>query len=114
MASAIVPTITWQDLVTDKRARQAAAIPKDWIITPPADDIRDVTGVPASSGLLTEKELAITDNTDTEGLLAQLASGELSSVEVVTAYYKRAIVAQQVVRTSLHDSIHECMLRTIR
>lgn len=92
---------TWQDLVADKRARQAAAIPKEWIISPPADDVRDVTGVPASCGLLTEKELAITDTTDVEKLLEQLATGELSSVEVTTAFYKRAIVAQQVVRLDL-------------
>ena len=58
----------------------------------------------------TEKEIAITDNTDIETLLAQLAIGELTSVEVTTAYYKRAIVAQQVVHLFLlgRTLVHVC------
>ena len=98
---AALNSLTWQDLVADKRTRQAAAIPKEWIITAPASDVRDATSVPTECGLLTEKEVAITENTDIETLLAQLANGELTSVEVTTAYYKRAIVAQQMVRLFL-------------
>ncbi|KZV69062.1 general amidase [Peniophora sp. CONT] len=102
---------TWQDLVVDKRARQAAAIPKDWIITPPADDVHDVTDVPATCGLLSAKELAITENTDIEKLLVQLATGELSSVEVTIAYYKRAIVAQQVVNCLTEIFVERALAR---
>ncbi|KAI0322719.1 general amidase [Amylostereum chailletii] len=88
---------TWQEIVADKKKRQAASIPKDWIITPPSTDVLDVTKIPAECGLLSAKELEITEIADVDSLLKKLASGELSSVEVTKAYYKRAIVAQQVV-----------------
>lgn len=88
---------TWQDLVSEKKQRQLAAIPKEWLITPPPEDQLDVTGVPASCGLLTPFELEVTELDDVAALLAKLASGEWSSVDVTRAYYKRAIVAQQVV-----------------
>ncbi|KAI0029809.1 general amidase [Vararia minispora EC-137] len=89
--------VTWQELLAEKKQRQLDAIPKDWIVAVPSDDVLDVTDVPASCGLLTTKELGITEMTDIELLLRKLASGELSSVEVTVAYYKRAIIAQQVV-----------------
>lgn len=88
---------SWQELVADKLQRQKAAIPKEWLITPPPSDQLDVTDVPGSCGLLTLDELEITETEDVGVLLANLASGEWSSVDVTTAFYKRAIVAQQVV-----------------
>ena len=87
----------WQDIASDKKQRQQAEIPKEWIITPPPEDVLDVTGVPASCGLLTPFELEVTELDDVGALLGKLASGEWSSVDVTRAYYKRAIIAQQVV-----------------
>jgi amidase len=72
----------WRDLVADKKRRQQASIPKDWIITPPPEDVLDVTAVPAECGLLTERELEITDTIDVDTLLTKLAHGEWTSVEV--------------------------------
>ena len=90
----------WKDLVADKRKRQAEAIPKEWLIPdpqlPPSSQF-DVTSVPDQCGLLTEKEVTITSTIDVGILLNKLASAEWSAVEVVTAYYKRAIVAEQLV-----------------
>ncbi|PCH43375.1 general amidase [Wolfiporia cocos MD-104 SS10] len=88
---------SWKELIEDKRRRQQESIPKDWLITPPPETICDVTGFPERCGLLSEKELLITNTVDVDTLLAKLASGEWSSVEVTTAFYKRAIVAQQLV-----------------
>ena len=88
---------SWEELCADKKRRQQEAIPKDWIITPPPDDVLDVTGVPAQCGILNPLELEITETDDVDLILRNLASGRWSSVEVTTAYYKRAIVAQQVV-----------------
>ncbi|KAI0812796.1 general amidase [Irpex lacteus] len=65
--------------------RHPASIPKEWLITPPPDTVLDVTG------------LEITNTADVAVLLGKLASAEWSSVEVTTAYYKRAIIAQQLV-----------------
>ena len=91
---------SWQELAEDKRKRLAALIPKDWLITPPPEDVLDVTKVPLECGLLTEKEIAIPEETNVDVLLAKLASAELSSVEVTTAFSKRAVIAQQTVRTT--------------
>lgn len=88
---------TWQELVADKKQRQQAAIPKDWLIGQPPLDLLDVTGIPASSGLLTAFELEVTEAVDVGILFAKLATGEWSSVDVTRAYYKRAIIAHQVV-----------------
>ena len=89
--------LSWRELVADKIERQKASIPKEWLITlPPASQL-DVTTVPQTCGLLTDAELEITETCDVAGLLAKLASAEWSSVDVTRAFYKRAIIAQQVV-----------------
>ncbi|KAL5535558.1 hypothetical protein ACEPAF_3652 [Sanghuangporus sanghuang] len=87
---------TWQELVADKQQRQKAAIPKQWLITLPPGSQLDVTNVPQTCGLLSSEELEITETKDVAILLDKLASGAWSSVDVTRAYYKRAIVAQQV------------------
>lgn len=53
---------------------------------------------PAESGLLSAEELAITEQTAAV-LVDKLAKGELSSVQVTTAFCKRAAIAHQLVRT---------------
>jgi hypothetical protein len=90
-------SISWQELAAEKRRRQTASIPKEWLITTPADDVLDVTDVPAKCGLLSARELEITTISDVTALLHKLATGEWSSVEVTTAFSKRAIIAHQVV-----------------
>ena len=95
--------IHWKDIVAEKRTRQAAAIPKAWLITPPPADVLDVTTFPDTCGLLTPKEVEITNTIDVAVLLAKMASSEWSAVEVTTAFYKRAIVAQQVVSIRLRS-----------
>jgi amidase len=91
---------TWQDAVAEKRRRQQESIPKEWLIKTPPSDVQHVIAIPESCGLLSAKELEITGTVDVDVLLRNLASGEWSSVEVTTAFYKRAIVAQQLVRRS--------------
>ena len=91
-----MPT-TWQELVTEKKHRQTASIPQEWLITPPADNVLDVTDVPAKCGLLSARELEITAVGKVAILLHKIATGEWSSVEVTTAFCKRAVIAQQVV-----------------
>lgn len=88
---------TWQDIVAEKKRRQTASIPKEWLITPPADDVLDVTDVPSNCGLLSALELEITAVSEVAVLLNKLATGKWSSVEVTTAFCKRAVVAHQLV-----------------
>ncbi|KAI0778159.1 general amidase [Trametes elegans] len=87
----------WKQLVADKKRRQQEAIPKEWLITPPPADVLDVRSIPEECGLLTAREVEITNTRDVEVLLKRLATAEWSSVEVTTAFYKRAIIAHQLV-----------------
>ncbi|KZT57365.1 general amidase [Calocera cornea HHB12733] len=91
------PKENWKSVAARKKAAQTAAIPKEWIIELPEATRRNVTSVPKECGVLSAKELEITDLKDVDALLKKLASGEWSAVEVTTAYYKRAVVAHQVV-----------------
>ncbi|KAF8273107.1 amidase signature domain-containing protein [Lactarius quietus] len=92
-----MPT-TWQELAAEKKARQAASIPKEWLIDPPSDEILDVTDIPAKCGLLSARELEITEVSSVAVLLCKIATGVWSSVEVSTVFCKRAVIAHQVVQ----------------
>jgi len=85
----------WKDICRKKKQAQLDSIPSSWIIDSVPED--NVLEVPQKCGLLTDKELDITEMTDIDCLLKKLHSGEWSSVEVTTAFYKRAIIAQQLV-----------------
>jgi hypothetical protein len=87
---------TWKQLVVEKRVRQQQSIPKQWMITPPDTSVLDVSTLPETFDKLTAREIDIT-NTSVDDLLAKLANSELTSVEVTTAFYKRAIIAHQLV-----------------
>ncbi|KAI9511286.1 general amidase [Russula earlei] len=89
-------TTHWQELASEKKGRQNASIPKEWLITPPTDDVLDVTDVPAKCGLLSARELGITEVREVTVLLNKIATGEWTSVEVTTAFSKRAIIAHQI------------------
>ncbi|KIW74080.1 hypothetical protein Z517_12490 [Fonsecaea pedrosoi CBS 271.37] len=92
----------WSDLVAKKRAAEAKAIPAEWRLAPSilesvnADSDISVLEVPATCGLLTPKELEITEKYDAVDLIAKMAAKELSAVEVTQAFCKRAAVAHQV------------------
>lgn len=85
----------WQAVCAARKEAQLASIPRDWIIQLPPDTQTNVLDVPLHSQLLTPKELEITE-IDIQTLLNKLHSAEWSSVEVTTAFYKRAIIAQQL------------------
>lgn len=89
----------WKTRCIERKQKQKAEIPRDWFIELPPPEKRNVLDVPKSCGLLTDRELLITETVDIDYLLRKLASSEWSSVEVTTAFYKRAIVAQQLVRS---------------
>jgi amidase len=88
----------WQARCVARKKKQFDSIPPAWIINAPPDDLLNVLDVPRNCGLLTSRELLITETIDVEIMLRKLSSAEWSSVEVTTAFYKRAIIAQQLVR----------------
>ena len=91
----------WKALCAERKQRQLDAIPKEWRIHPPPDSHRNVLDVPLACGLLTPRETLITETVDVDVLLAKLRTAEWSSVEVTTAFYKRALIAHQLVRPPL-------------
>lgn len=90
----------WKDICSTRKKAQTDSIPPEWIIELPSKDQTNVLNVPRDCGLLTTKELEITETADVEVILKKLHSSEWSSVEVTTAFYKRSIIAQQLVRSS--------------
>lgn len=88
---------SWKAICLDKKQRQEASIPQDWLVSPPPKDRLNVIDFPRESGLLTPLELIVTESS-VETLLANLASSIWTSVDVTRAFYKRAILAHQAVR----------------
>ncbi|KAH6607064.1 amidase [Trichoderma cornu-damae] len=56
---------------------------------------QDVTSVPRSSGLLSDAELQLTEDYDATALLEMLAAKKITAVELLSAFRKRATIAQQ-------------------
>lgn len=56
----------------------------------------DVTSIPASCGLLTPDEVAITEKYDATGLAEAIAKKQLTAAAVATAFCKRAAIAHQL------------------
>jgi len=102
----------WEAQILDKRKRQTESIPPEWLI-PDINESKqtNVLGIPASCGLLTAKELEITDTTDVGLILNKLAKGEWSSVEVTTAFCKRAVIAHQLTNCLTEIFIEKALVR---
>ncbi|KAG6827461.1 hypothetical protein H0H92_011700 [Tricholoma furcatifolium] len=104
---------TWKELVSDKKARQKASIPSSWIIEPedlPSPDVLNVTTIPEASGLLTPREVEIT-STPVDVLVKNLATSQWSSVDVTTAFGKRAIIAHQLTNCLTEIFIERALVR---
>lgn len=83
----------------EKRAKLASCIPKAWRIPAaqlPGEDVLDVSDFPKTSGLMTAKELEITE-TNLVPLAAKIAAGLWSAKEVTLAFCHRAAIAHQLV-----------------
>jgi amidase len=91
----------WQEIAAAKKDEQASRIPAEWRLSDEvlkaAEKTVDLRPLAASCGLLTAKELEITDGKyDATELAAEIAKGTYTAVEVTTAYCKRAAIAQQL------------------
>lgn len=87
----------WKTRCARRKQSQLDSIPREWLIEAPPANQMNVMQIPRDSALLSIRELEITETVDVEVILQKLASTEWSSVEVTTAFYKRAIIAQQLV-----------------
>jgi amidase len=95
----------WRELISEKKIRQKAAIPHEWILDNiPSEQTLNVIDFPENSGLLSKKEIEIT-NSQVGPLLERLADESWSAVEVTIAFSKRAVIAHQLVSNSLPSLI---------
>jgi amidase len=86
-------TESWQTIADKKQAEQAARIPKEWLL--PASyrqngDMTNLTDLPRKCGMLSKRELELTEQYDATELLSLLRTGRLKSREVVEAFCKVA------------------------
>lgn len=106
-------TVSWQERAANKRLECANKIPEEWKIpahlleqleSSLSDKKNDLIRAQTirKSGILTNRELAITEDYQVAGLIAALADGSLTAAEVTLAYSKRAAVAQQLVCYKFH------------
>lgn len=76
----------------DEKVPKELRLSRKFINNPPTN----VTQVPRECGLLTKKELEITENYDATALADAISEGKLTAVAVATAFGKRAIIAHQL------------------
>lgn len=99
-------TEPWQTIVSRKQIETASKIPAIWRL-PEQPILSETSGinvldVPRQSGLLSERQLEITEQYDASDLLYKIRRQELSAFEVTEAFCIRAAIAQQVVRLPLY------------
>lgn len=111
------PIADWRTLAASKRSAVANKIPSDWRL-PSSQTAQyvetstsSVLDVPRTCGLLTEKELELTENYDATALVEMMVKGEVKSIEVVTAFCKRAAIAQQCVNCLTEIMFDEALAR---
>ncbi|KAF1837913.1 amidase [Decorospora gaudefroyi] len=113
---------TWETKVTVKFETNLERIPGEWLLpatitdalqTPLADHPNRLLlmDIAKKSGILSEKELDITENYTVEDLLRKLREGDLSSLEVTVAFSKRAAMAQQLLSCLTETYFPEAMER---
>lgn len=99
------PTPKWQSVSWQKKDQQFASIPSQWRLPqqPPAS-VTNYLNIPRECGLLTEKELDITENYDATALAQAIKERRLTCVDVTTAFCKVQVCNQSQMLTTNHTS----------
>lgn len=99
----------WEQQAQKARDILQNSIPKQWLVPeeklPPVTQ-KNVLDFPRQSGLLSEKELRITESSATE-LVAEMGAGKLKAEQTVVAFLKRSVMGQQLVSIILSSPRHE-------
>ncbi|KAJ5810410.1 uncharacterized protein N7503_002628 [Penicillium pulvis] len=103
----------WERQAQKGRDILTNSIPKQWLA--PADSLPPVTqknviDFPTKSGLLSERELSITDLSATQ-LVAEMGAGKLKAEEVVVAFLKRAVLGHQLLNFATEFLADEAVAR---
>ncbi|KAJ5140803.1 hypothetical protein N7448_004211 [Penicillium atrosanguineum] len=95
-----IATPQWKPQVLQKRRTQHDLIPSSWhlsetaLTTAPLSSIETIR----TSNILTKDELAWTETTDIRHLVTLIATRQVTSEQLTTAFCKRAAVAQQLTK----------------
>ncbi|KAF7922682.1 hypothetical protein EAE99_007259 [Botrytis elliptica] len=91
--------MSWQEIAKDKKDRIDVSIPPEWRLKsqPTEDNVMEYTNI---GDVMSTDEISITNSSATD-LVAKMAKGELTSVEVTTAFCKRAALAHQLLNCAL-------------
>ncbi|KAL4874631.1 amidase signature domain-containing protein [Aspergillus karnatakaensis] len=95
---------SWQTIAAKKRAEVAAKIPSQWRLPSHYTDKVEETSnwnvlnVPRECGVLSARELEITESYDAVALVDAIALEIYTAEEVAIAFCKRAAIAQQLTR----------------
>ncbi|KAJ5200773.1 Amidase [Penicillium cf. griseofulvum] len=106
--SSLDGNVPWQGKAAKKRQECASKLPQGWKLSEqfmagfqaPISELKNDlirTEAIRKSGILTDRELKITEDYTVISLISALADGTLTSAEVTLAYCKRAALAQQLV-----------------
>lgn len=98
----------WQTRVAAKQKSCFEKIPKGWLLPTSITDLLQTPlsstpnrllqmDIPRKSGIMSERELDITEKYTVGELLEGLRGGKMTSLEVTIAFSKRAAIAQQLV-----------------
>ncbi|KAL1800105.1 hypothetical protein ACET3X_000447 [Alternaria dauci] len=91
------PKGDWQSVSRRKKEEQDGRIPKEWKLSSlPEAGVKSYTDIPRKSGVLTKKELEITEQYDAVALAEAIKARELTCVDVTRAFCKRATIAHQL------------------
>jgi len=85
------------DIARSKQLQRQQRIPNEWLLKQEFLETSDFLAVPGQCGILTHRELDITEQHDAVGIVEQIGAGNYSAKEVTLAFCKRAAVAQQLV-----------------
>ena len=91
--------MSWQEKAAAKRQSLLDLIPAEWKLPTELRDAlpKNSSEIVATCGVLSSRDLEITEIDELEELAARIARGQYTAVEVVEAFCKRAAVAQQLV-----------------
>ncbi|KAJ5326497.1 hypothetical protein MYU51_009987 [Penicillium brevicompactum] len=106
-------SLNWERQAQKGKDILTNSIPKQWLVAaeklPPASQ-KSVVDFPRQSGLLSTRELIITDMSATS-LVVEMGKGALTAEEVVTAFLKRAVIGHQLLNFATEFLADEAITR---
>ncbi|KAL4738886.1 amidase signature domain-containing protein [Aspergillus similis] len=104
---------TWETQARKAQYILEQSIPKQWLVPadqlPPADQL-NVVDFPRKSGMLTDKELAITESSAT-ALVSAMGEGQFSAEEVAVAFLKRSVIGHQLLNFATEFMVEKAISR---